>query len=59
MKLGICRKLLFFPQNLKVKEILEILETLEEKNPVFKERIKDELEIENLRINTSVNYREE
>ncbi|HRG73479.1 MAG TPA: ABC transporter ATP-binding protein [Leptospiraceae bacterium] len=35
-----------FPQNLKVKEILEILETLEKKNPVFKERIKDELEIE-------------
>jgi Cu-processing system ATP-binding protein len=35
-----------FPQNLKVKEILEILETLEKKKPIFKEKIKEELEIE-------------
>jgi Cu-processing system ATP-binding protein len=35
-----------FPQNLKVKEILEILETLERKNPIFKEKLKQELEID-------------
>jgi len=35
-----------FPQNLKVKEILEILETLEKKKPVFKEKLKEELEID-------------
>lgn len=35
-----------FPQNLKVKEILEILETLEKKNPIFKEKLISELEID-------------
>lgn len=35
-----------FPQNLKVKEILEILETLEKKNPIYKEKLISELEID-------------
>lgn len=34
-----------FPLNLKVKEILEILETLEKKEQVFKEKLVEELEI--------------
>ena len=44
-EIGYMPQIPLFPQNLKVKEILEILETLEKKNPVFKERIKEELEI--------------
>ncbi|HMV43332.1 MAG TPA: ABC transporter ATP-binding protein [Leptospiraceae bacterium] len=34
-----------FPQNLKVKEIIQILKNLEEKETIYEENLKDELEI--------------